>query len=370
MSELQLPAHLTSRKVRAVSTALENLGAGSVPYVSIKGNRFLLIDAAGNEKPAGAMDPKLGLYLDAVIVDSNPHRSKIYYANAYDPSASEFVPPDCFSDNGIGASSQAARPQSKLCASCPHNQWGSETSRLTGRGTKACNDVQKVALLIPGNDMLFLLRVPPASLKHLGRYAMSLKSLSAGGRQVDITELVTRISFDQNAVGILQFNPSDFIDAKTAASIDKVWQNDAAAIMLGKHDKPVEGEVKGAVAQPVAVQRLPPPDAAAIGREAVQQAVEEGPKRPRGRPPKSDKVAVSDNGEEKKAPFLVAQSGGVQADDGPELPAFLDRREGRVEPLNPQPVNPSTPAFGMAEATPAPDDMAARIRAALALPTQ
>ena len=87
----QLPAHLQRFQARDIGTTLShNLGTAAPPYVSIAGNRFMLIDAAGNEQPVPTFDPAIGVYLDACIIDANEHISRIYYAQKYDPSAATF----------------------------------------------------------------------------------------------------------------------------------------------------------------------------------------------------------------------------------------------------------------------------------------
>lgn len=364
MTELQLPAHLAARQSRGVAATLaQNLASGSPPYISIKGSRFTLVDAAGNQKPINQ------LTLDVVIADMNPHVSKIYYENAYDPNATEALPPTCFSDNGVGPSSQAQKPQAPTCAACPNNVWGSDTSRMTGKATKACNDVQKLAVMLPDDPqkIVFLLRVPPASLKHLGKYAREVGAFSAGGRKVDVSDLVTRLSFDPNAVGILNFTAVGFIDEATAVALDKA--GDQTKLVVNAADKPHGGEIAAPVK--AVAQQLPPPvmpvatavaatqtfPAAAV--EAPNSVAVPAPAKRRGRPPKAEASAEPPA----QAPFMqVAAPQQVEADPL-EIPAFLQR--------NPAPAAPQQPAasFGMSQAQPASDEMSKRIAAAFALPT-
>ena len=100
---MNLPPHLQKYQTRDIGQTLsQNLGTAAPPYVSIAGNRFTLIDAAGNEMPVPTFDPAIGVYLDACIIDSGDHISRTFYATKYDPSAAIFNPPDCWSDNGVG----------------------------------------------------------------------------------------------------------------------------------------------------------------------------------------------------------------------------------------------------------------------------
>ena len=74
----------TSRNL--ASTALTSIGSGAPPTLSIEGGRFTIIDATGQNEIVGAMDPKIGLYVDLVIVDLLERKSKIYYGAKYDAS--------------------------------------------------------------------------------------------------------------------------------------------------------------------------------------------------------------------------------------------------------------------------------------------
>ena len=369
MTDFQLPAHLVNRQSRGVAATLAaNLASGQPPYISIKGSRFTLVDAAGNQRPINTLS------LDVVLADMNSHVSKLYFENAYDPNASEALPPTCFSDNGIGPSSQAQKPQSPTCAACPNNVWGSDTSRVTGKATKACNDVQKLAVLLPDDPqkIVFLLRVPPASLKHLGKYAREIGEFSAGGRKVDVSDLVTRLSFDPNAVGILNFQPVGFIDAATAEALDRVA--DSTKLVVNEHDKPYAGAgVTPALAPAGApAQQLPPPPAAPVQQATPFLAPAAAPVAPaangeapaptprRGRPRKE---AAPPAAAPAQAPFMqAAPVAAPQQDDG-DIPAFLRRDQ----PAAPQQT--SQAAFGMTTATPASDEMKSRIAAAFSLPT-
>ena len=153
----QLPAHLQHRQNRNLAAqAVGGISAGSPAHISIAGNRFTLVDEAGNQKPVQT------LYLDVCVIDANAAVSKIYFdpRTPFEPGGDNSNPPICWSDNGVGASAQASQPQNASCQLCPQNAWGSATSKATGKPVKACNDVKKVAVIVPGIDMAFLLRRP------------------------------------------------------------------------------------------------------------------------------------------------------------------------------------------------------------------
>ncbi len=120
----QLPAYLQQYAVPDVAVTLSaNLGSAMPPHVSIEDNRFTLIDASNNEIPVPTFDPTLGPYLDAAIIDTNEHLSRIYFSGVFDKKA-EGVRPDCFSDNGVAPSISAGNPQAPTCAACPQAVWG------------------------------------------------------------------------------------------------------------------------------------------------------------------------------------------------------------------------------------------------------
>ncbi len=249
----QLPAHLQQYQTRDIGTTLShNLGTAAPPYVSIAGNRFNLIDAAGNEVAVPTFDPPIGVYLDACIMDANEHVSRIYYAHKFDPSAATFNPPDCWSDNGTGPSVSCSSPQGRTCTpdpegihGCKWSVWGSATS-AQGKGVPACQQVQKVALLVPGfPQTVFLLRVPPNSHKHLRAYQETCK-----GSGVQIADVITRIYFDQSTQGTLLFKGVTYIDAPTAQLRQAAWDEKKTDALVGRNDvaRPA-GAVLGVQAQ-------------------------------------------------------------------------------------------------------------------------
>lgn len=261
-----LPDHLRNR---ARGTALDDVGAGlgtSVPpYVSLKGNRFTLIDAAGTKIPVQTFDPQMGAVIDVVIVAGNKNTSRIYYAKDWDPSAIEFQPPDCWSDNGVAPSVNASSPQHPTCAGCPMSEWGSDVSKATGRGIPACSQYKKLAVVFAdpdvAGDMVFLIRVPPNSIKPLRSYVQQIAKMQVQGRQLDTTDLITRIYFDVgpngNQLGTLGFRALDFIDPDTLEVVDKVLGEPASLdLLLGRNDRPRQMALTAPAAAPAVA--LPP----------------------------------------------------------------------------------------------------------------
>lgn len=247
----QLPSYLQQYTAPDIGAALSaNLGSAMPPHVSIGGGRFTLIDAGNNEIPVPTFDPAIGVYLDACIVDVNEKMSRIYFAGSYDPNQ-EGTRPDCFSDNGIAPSISASAPQGPSCSPDPTAQnlmpdptgakgargcfwstWGSKINN-NGKGVPACSSKQKIALLIPGFQTLFLLAVPPNSHGPLREYTEKCK-----GNGINMANLITRISFVPNVQGTLQFAPVTYIDEPTAQLRQAAYTEKKTDALVGRNDVP------------------------------------------------------------------------------------------------------------------------------------
>ena len=352
---MQRPAYLANFNAPKVAEqAASGLGGNPHPYVSIKQNRFRLVDSAGNEKLIDSF------HLDVVIVDVNANVSRIYYADAYDPTATEFKAPTCFSDNGVGPSVNASAPQAATCAVCPHAEWGSATSKVTNKPTKACNDAKKVAVIIPGdvNQMVYALRIPPASLKILKAYAQTV-----AGHGADLPEIITRLSFDPQTQGVLNFAPTGWIDEPTAGLIQKLAADKATDAVVGRTDTP---RLAGPNASPPAA--LPP---AAPPQQAAPAALP--PQAPQGMfgvapasqaAPAAPETAARGRGRPRgqAAPVTPPPIPPAPMADADDIPDFLKRGgEAGTKPA---------PTFGMAPAAPPTSDIEAQLAAAFSLPLE
>jgi len=85
----------------------------------------------------------------------------------------------CASADGTTPSEKSSDPQSKQCAACPQNSWG---SRITpnGKRAKACTEYATLKLLILSEPHYGLLRVPSTSLRSFRDYEKSLSSRGYG----------------------------------------------------------------------------------------------------------------------------------------------------------------------------------------------
>ena len=247
MTDMQVPAHLTGTRRTVARAAVEHMGLPPVPYIKLKAQAITLVDATGAEMPIqtyGAIflnNPQspVGIYLDAVCVDANEHMSKAYYPEAYDENAQSYMPPSCWSDNGIGPSIGAIAPQALVCQGCPNNKWGSKINNL-GNEVKACDDIKKLAWFVPsiGLNLVFLMRLKGSSHKHWRSYVETISKQRMGDRQLDPTDLITRIYFEPGLNGILNFTWVGLIDPATAKIEDAIWQANATDSLVGRLDVP------------------------------------------------------------------------------------------------------------------------------------
>lgn len=101
-------------------------------------------------------DPLPGNQMAVIILDAV--RERTYYTEKFDPSREDNPPPKCYAFGRAESDEEMAphpsmqagphyfEPQSDVCATCAHNEWGSAD---TGRG-KACSERRRMALLPAG----------------------------------------------------------------------------------------------------------------------------------------------------------------------------------------------------------------------------
>lgn len=261
----QMPARMMNRQANRPMVGQElgqGINSSQPPRISIAGNRFTLIDSAGNTRPVTSqyIDQRTGqpvvvqaTELDIIVVGTNPGISKVFFTGAFDPTGDANQPPTCFSDNGLAPSTQAATPQSPTCAACPNNAWGSRVNQQTGQQSKACNDKKKIAVMLAydPSDMVYQLQIPPASLKAVKALTDWLAQQDFGGQKADVTDIITRVSFASQ--GVLKFEAAGFYDDATYAKVEHLLQTgqDKIDAMTGRNDVP---RTAGAIAAPVQPQ--------------------------------------------------------------------------------------------------------------------
>ena len=246
----QLPAYLQQRQSRAVNErAAAGIGSSMPPHISIQGNSFTLIDAAGNEQNEGGV-------IEVCIADVSDVTCKRYYGDKkWTPDSKD--PPVCWSSNGLGPSRDAPTPQNSICATCPKNERGSAISAVSGAAIKACRDEKWLALIMPKYPtMIFQLVLTPGSFKNWRDF---LKPFETHG--VDISDAVVRIQFEPKVTGVLQFA------AATTPQGGAIWIDEGVF-------KAREGALLGKATDGL-VGRNDVPIAAALGAPAQVQQIEQ-----------------------------------------------------------------------------------------------
>jgi hypothetical protein len=373
----QLPAYLLKRQSRATTEDMVNgIGSNLPAHLSIANNRFTLVDASGNEKPVPTF------HLDICIIGSNNNVSRVFYdpAKKFDPKGTDNTPPLCFSDNGTGPSRQSSTPQAPTCAVCPHAEWGSAVSAMTGRGIPACQSGKKLAFIIPGDadDIVYMLKVPPASLKNLQKYVKTLAGNTIGSRPAEPPDVITRLEFESQ--GVLKFSPASLVDEDTFNRSEQIYATDAIAQVTGRDDVAIDASrqlappvaTSGAIAGPQPQRMIPPkPTAFQPGMEMFNppppattlnpppQGQVQPPPLPAGEPTKAPRKP--------RAPKAAdAPTTAPEADDGLAIPAFLRRTQ---EAPAGEGSKPPAANFGMVQNAPPPDnDVNAALQKAFALP--
>jgi hypothetical protein len=216
-------------------------------HISIQGNSFTLIDAAGNESNEGGT-------IDVCIADVSDVNCKRYYGDKpWTPDSNDA--PLCWSANGVGPSRDASSPQNAICATCPHNERGSAISKISNKAIKACRDEKWLAVIpVKYPTMMFQLVLTPGSFKNWKTF---LKPFETHG--VDISDTVTRLSFEPKVTGVLLFTPAQtpqggviWIDENTAKAREAALTGKATDALVGRTDVPIQGQL----AAPAQVQQI------------------------------------------------------------------------------------------------------------------
>lgn len=277
----QLPAHLQGRQVRNLTErASEGMGSTLPPHVSIQGNSFTFVDAAGNE-----MQPMLTF--DAVIVDISDRLNKRYYDKPFDPNASTYEPPRCWSANGITPSREVASPIHPTCEGCPANIRGSAVSKISGAAIKACRDEKWIAFIVPQlPQVIFQLVITPGSFTNWKAYTEQMR-----GHNIELSFALTRFSFQPKVNGVLLFEHIGWIDEPTLQVVEAANREGKTDALVGRSD-PVR---QPALAAPAAATQIggPAPGGIAPAHQPQQEVI----------PPGQNNFAAQGGGQAPQAPF-------------------------------------------------------------------
>lgn len=248
---LNIPAHIMARmgQESAVAKSMAGgLGGGdNLPRISVKGSRFRIVED-GEETVLPTT------YLDVVVIGSNPRMSKTYYAKAWDPD--DTGAPDCKSLGGVAPDDDSADKQSDLCATCPHNAWGSKTGPQ-GQKLKACADIKRLAVVSPDDleGPVYLLQATASAFKDLAAYQ---KALTSRGIAPEVVK--TRLTFDTKAsFPKLEFSLSGFLEEEEIAVVDRIINTPMVKMVTGESDPNLLQTVAVTTPKPQLVKAAPAP---------------------------------------------------------------------------------------------------------------
>lgn len=118
----RLPAYVTNKKV-LIDVNKDVVTTAPYPALSIKGKVFTLVQDNERRVMTRPDDPEEVLQsINVALVRLNMNH-KVFYARRYAEGESDGQRPTCYSNDGIAPSAEAAEPQAKKCALCPHNQF-------------------------------------------------------------------------------------------------------------------------------------------------------------------------------------------------------------------------------------------------------
>lgn len=226
-----LPAFLQqSQGAAAINNMLASLSTG-FPTISIKGKVFAVVRDGERQvltRPDDKTAPASSIAV--VIANSSPGKVKTYYAHGFTENAEDHKP-TCFSNNGVKPDASVQNPQCASCALCKHNAFGTARNEAGGFGKgKACSDSVRLAVVTGSDQEVFLLRVPPASLRALGQYTKALAM-----RGIPYNAVITKVSFDINsAAPVLCFEAAGFLNEQQYARIVELGKSDQALMIIGQ----------------------------------------------------------------------------------------------------------------------------------------
>jgi len=256
---------------QANDEAAAGISTGMPPRVKLSMKQFKLVDAAGEETlfPPSKMiiGPDENSYLPVVVLRAKKPLQKAWYATAYNPNE-DGKQPDCFSTDSERPDPTSLAVQSDLCATCPHNQFGSAVDQSgNAMKGKACADSKILAVFVPGSrkvetdPKVYQFKLPPASLKNFGMY---VKQLSSAG--IPLGTAQTLVGFDmtkENPVLIFKFG--GFLPE---ASLPKL----AEMAALPETEDIIGGFNAPALPAPPAAAKLQAPDPTGVDFAAAQEA--------------------------------------------------------------------------------------------------
>lgn len=262
-----VPAHIAARIAARQQAGTKSTIAGAIvgeggggPRISIKSGRYRLVEEG--------VETVVGINLDVVIVGANPRVSKVFYAKAYDPNATD-ARPNCFSNDGIAPDASVEAPVHKSCADCPNNVLGSKILP-SGAKSKMCADQRHLAV-VPAADpsKVYSLTIPVSGMKGLREY---FKDLSNYG--VNPEEAVTELGFDDStSYPKVTFKQKGYVPEKALARVESLLESDT--VKMATRQIPWAPANGPALAAPAKQTALPAAAAPAPAAPVVDDAYEE-----------------------------------------------------------------------------------------------
>lgn len=298
----------------------EGAGGGGFPVLSIRGSKWRA-KQGGEEFPIINDDGDPVPALEVVILKSSPNVSKLYYEAKY--TEGDDAAPTCMSMDGIKPDASSESPQSKDCATCKWNKWG---SRITEAGKKAkrCSDTRRVAVWVhtempDGFDERtpMLLRVPAASLNDLATFGNALSK-----KGYPYNALVTRLGFDVNAsYPKLTYKAVRPITNDEAGVVAEMFNSETTQQILSTYVEEAAGEVEGEEEE----EKEQPPE------QTVDVDFEEPPAQPRTSKKKAAKKKAAKKATAKAAPPAEEpETGGDEGSLDDDLDSVLSDLENLV----------------------------------------
>ena len=289
---------------QANDEAAAGISTGMPPRVKLSMKQFKLVDAAGEETlfPPSKMiiGPDENSYLPVVVLRAKKPLQKAWYATAYNPNE-DGKQPDCFSTDGERPDPTSLAVQSDLCATCPHNQFGSAVDQSgNAMKGKACADSKILAVFVPGSrkvetdPKIYQFKLPPASLKNFGMY---VKQLSSAG--IPLGTAQTLVGFDmtkENPVLIFKFG--GFLPEASLPKLSELAALPETEDIIGGFNAP-------ALPAPPVTQKLNAPDPAGVDFAAVQEAQAKADAEAKA---KADEAAAAKSKAEKAAATKAAKA--------------------------------------------------------------
>jgi len=205
MAETTKTKELTTNELFPIAESMDGIEA-RLPQIGIihQGQLFAMPD--GRKIPG----------VSGTILDIN--KVNAYWIESFSDSGGG-TPPDCASMNGIIPSPMSESPQSTSCAICPKNKFGS-----AGRA-KACKNMKRVHLLVPGELLPYRITIPPSSLRVVDMYVSLLTS-----RGIPYQLVTTDITLKEksNKEGIAY---SELVMKEAPGSTKEIEVNDVTAFI-------------------------------------------------------------------------------------------------------------------------------------------